>query len=151
MRIVIDADACPRQVLAECIRQGEIHNVEVITVANFNHQVVSPNHIVVGGNPQEADIKLVNLVKAGDVAVTQDWGLAALILSKGAACLSPSGREYKSETIDFLLEEREVKAKHRRAGNRTSGPKKRRTEDDAQFSRALEKIIVRLRTNINLQ
>jgi uncharacterized protein YaiI (UPF0178 family) len=141
VRIIIDADACPKEVLASCIRLGERFGIEIFTVANFNHLVQSPHHIVVGDNPQEADIMIANLTQAGDIVVTQDWGLAALVIGKGAACLSPSGREYKQETIDFMLEEREAKAKFRRGGNRTKGPKKRAAEDDANFLFNLERII----------
>jgi uncharacterized protein YaiI (UPF0178 family) len=141
VRIIIDADACPKEVLASCIRLGERFGIKIFTVANFNHLVQSPHHIVVGDNPQEADIMIANLTQAGDIVVTQDWGLAALVIGKGAACLSPSGREYKQETIDFMLEEREAKAKFRRGGNRTKGPKKRAAEDDANFLFNLERII----------
>jgi uncharacterized protein YaiI (UPF0178 family) len=143
VRIIIDADACPKEVLATCIALGAAQGFEVFTVANFNHLVQSPNHIVVGDNAQEADIMIANLSRSGDIVVTQDWGLAALVIGKGAACLSPSGREYRPETIDFLLEEREAKAKFRRGGNRTKGPKKRQTEDDANFLSKLNQIISR--------
>ena len=143
MRVIIDADACPKEVLVGCITLAESYGLEIFTVANFNHVVKSPNHIVVGDNSQEADIKIANLTRAGDVVVTQDWGLAALVIGKGAACLSPSGREYKPETIEFLLEEREAKAKFRRGGNRTKGPKKRQAADDINFLFALEEIISR--------
>lgn len=150
MKVIIDADACPKQVLAECIRQGKQYGIEIVTVANFNHQVHSPQHIVVGGDSQEADIAIANIVSPGDIVVTQDWGLAALVIGKGAVGLSPSGREYKNETIDFLLEEREVKAKRRRSGYRTKGPKKRQAEDDIRFSQTLARIIDRLQENITL-
>lgn len=141
MKIIIDADACPQGVLAACIAISEKNRIEIYTVANFNHNVISPNHIVVGDTSQEADIKIANLTEAGDIVVTQDWGLAALVIGKGAVCLSPSGREYKQETIDFLLEEREAKAKYRRSGKNTKGPKKRHAQDDENFIHKLEHII----------
>lgn len=143
MRIIVDADACPKDVLKACLELGEQYSLSVYTVANFNHVLQSPNHIVVGDNPQEADIKIANLTQANDLVVTQDWGLAALIIGKGAIALSPSGREYQPETIEFLLEERETKAKYRRGGNRTKGPKKRQPEDAARFLYKLRQIILR--------
>jgi uncharacterized protein len=73
--------------------------------------------------------------------VTQDWGLAAMIMGKGAFCLSPSGQEYCQETMDFLLEEREMKAKFRRSGNHTKGPKKRARQDDIHFKETLAQLI----------
>lgn len=79
----------------------------------------------------------------GDVVVTQDWGLAAMALGKGAKCLSPTGREFHSDRIAFLLEEREVKSKLRRSGGRTKGPKKRTAEDDRRFEISLERILLK--------
>ncbi|MBO8129320.1 MAG: DUF188 domain-containing protein [Peptococcaceae bacterium] len=137
MKIIIDADACPREVLKICHRLAKEFDVPLWTVASFNHNVVSDHHIVVGNAPQEADIKITNLVTQGDIVVTQDWGLAALVLGKGASALSPAGRVYKRENIEFLLEERELKARYRRGGGRTKGPKKRAIEDDRRFTRSL--------------
>jgi uncharacterized protein len=97
---------------------------------------------VVGGDFQEADMKIMNLTEAGDIVVTGDGGLAAIALGKGARCLSPMGREFQREKIGFLLEEREIKAKFRRGGGRTKGPKKRTSEDDRQFEALLKKILL---------
>jgi uncharacterized protein YaiI (UPF0178 family) len=141
MKIIIDADACPRSVLQICLRLGREYDLPVWTVASFNHKIESDYHIVVGNSSQEADLKVVNLTSAGDIAITQDWGLAAMLLGKKARCLSPSGREFRSETIEFLMEERELKARLRRGGTRTKGPKKRTAEDDRRFEACLRKII----------
>ncbi len=141
MKIIIDADACPRSVLQICLRLGRDHSLPVWTVASFNHNINSDYHIMVGNASQEADLKVINLTLAGDIAVTQDWGLAAMLLGKKAKCLSPSGREFSSDTIEFLMEEREVKARLRRGGTRTKGPRKRTPEDDRRFEVCLQKII----------
>jgi uncharacterized protein YaiI (UPF0178 family) len=93
---------------------------------------------VVGNGSQETDIKIFNLAERGDIVVTQDWGLAAMILGKGAKCLSPTGREFRSKRIEFLLEERETKSKIRRGGGRTKGPRKRTVDDDRRFEKCLE-------------
>jgi len=143
MKILIDADACPRSVLQICIRLGRAHDIPVWTVASFNHDIASDHPIVVGDDSQEADMKIMNLTEAGDVVITGDWGLAAMVLGKGAKCLSPMGREFHPEKINFMLEEREVKAKFRREGGRTKGPKKRTSEDDWKFELCLEKILLR--------
>jgi uncharacterized protein YaiI (UPF0178 family) len=143
MKILIDADACPRSVLQICITLGQENDIPVWTVASFNHDIVSDHPIVVGDDFQEADMKIMNLTEAGDVVVTGDWGLAAIVLGKRARCLSPRGREFHPEKIGFLLEEREVKAKFRREGGRTKGPKKRTLEDDRKFQLCLEKILLR--------
>lgn len=141
MKIVVDADACPRAVLQVCMFIGGKYEIPVWTVASFNHNIVSDHHVVVGCASQEADIKVINLTEPGDIVVTQDWGLAAMVLGKPAYCLSPSGREYRKDSIEFLLEERELKAKFRRGGGRTKGPSKRSREDDERFRASLERIV----------
>jgi len=141
MKIIVDADACPKNALHLCMQLGEEYSVAVWTVASFNHNVVSDHHIVVGNAPQETDIKVINLTEVGDAVITQDWGLAAMVLGKPAYCLSPSGRQYRSDNIVFLMEEREIKAKLRRGGGRTKGPSKRTPEEDRAFEAALRQIM----------
>lgn len=143
MKIIVDADACPRAALKICLDLGKRHSVPVWTVASFEHNIDSKHHVVVGNSPQEVDIKLANLAQRGDVAVTQDWGLAALLLGRGVKCLSPSGRVYSDQNIDFLLEERDIKHRLRRGGGRSRGPKKRTSDDDRRFARALEQLLGR--------
>lgn len=141
MKIIIDADACPKAVLAMCQVTGKKYGIEVYTVASFAHNIQNSHHITVDNNSQEADLRILNLTQPQDIVVTQDWGLAAMALGKAAACLSPSGRCYDAATMDFLLEEREVKAKLRRSGGRTKGPKKRTGQDDSRFAAVLEELI----------
>ncbi len=147
MKIIVDADACPKGVLQICLEAGSRHGIPVWTVASFNHNIRSDHHVMVGNAPQEADMKVVNLAEKNDLVITQDWGLAAMVLGKQARCLSPVGREFREENMEFLLEEREIKAKHRRSGGRTKGPKKRTPEDDQKFRTALETIISQLSGN----
>ncbi|HQD75353.1 MAG: DUF188 domain-containing protein [Peptococcaceae bacterium MAG4] len=141
MKIIVDADATPKRALAICRKAAKEFDVDLVTVASFNHRIESDQHIVTGDAPQETDLQVLNLATAGDLVVTQDWGLAAIVLGKGAAALSPTGRVFREETIDFLLEERNIKAKHRRSGGRTRGPKKRTTEDDQRFEENLYRLL----------
>ena len=128
MKIIVDADACPRGALAAAASLAERYGARLVTVAGFDHVIDSPEHVTVGDGPQEADIKIINLTRAGDAVVTQDIGLAAAVLGKKAAA----------------IEEREIKAKYRRAGGRTKGPPKRTKEDDERFASRLEQILRRL-------
>ena len=143
MKIIVDADACPKNALQICIDLGRKYLVPVWTVASFNHNIESDHHIIVDSDSQAADIKVINLAEAGDVVITQDWGLASMVLGKPAYCLSPVGREFRAETIEFLMEERETKAKVRRSGGRTKGPAKRTGKDDQNFSAGLQQILER--------
>lgn len=110
-------------------------------MASFNHHIESANHITVGDGSQETDIKVINIASKGDVVVTQDFGLAAVVLAKGALAISPWGMVFRQETVDFLLEERDIKARYRRAGGRTGGPSKRTERENANFRINLFKIM----------
>ena len=140
-RIIVDADACPRTVLGICTAVAREKQAAVITVASHNHLINSDCHVTVGDAPQAADLRILNLSRKGDVVVTQDWGLAAMVLGKEARCLSPSGRQYRPETIDTMLEIRDMKARHRRTGGRTRGPRKRTADDDRRFEEGLRRIL----------
>ncbi|MGE5372856.1 MAG: YaiI/YqxD family protein [Solirubrobacterales bacterium] len=144
MKMLIDADACPRSVLAISHELGVEYDIPVWTVASFDHVINSDHHIVVGDGSQEADIKIANLAQSGDVVITQDWGLAAMVLAKGARSLSPSGKVFRPDMISFLLQERDLKARVRRSGGRTKGPKRRTAEDDRRFRTELHQIILEL-------
>jgi len=145
MKIVVDADACPRPVLQICRELGTEFGIEVWTVANYHHRLVSDHHIMVDAASQQADLVIFNLAQAGDVVITQDWGLGALVLSRKATALSPGGYLFREETVDFLLEEREMKARWRRSGGRTRGPRPRSPEDDRRFRAALLQAVTKNR------
>lgn len=120
---------------------AEKFNLELITVASFNHRISNENHLIVGDESQAADIAVANLTKPGDIVITQDWGLAALIIGKKARAISPRGRIYSPEQIDLLLEERNLLAKYRNSGGRTKGPSKHSKVDDRIFEANLVKLI----------
>jgi uncharacterized protein YaiI (UPF0178 family) len=140
-RVLIDADACPRTVLAIaktlCAEKGWI----CITFASYNHQLTGEHHVVVDAAPQAVDVKLANEARPNDIVVTQDIGLAALVLGKRAKALSPIGTIYRPERIGFQLEERNEKARFRRGGGRTPGPAARTREDDERFANALRTLM----------
>jgi uncharacterized protein YaiI (UPF0178 family) len=141
LRIIVDADACPKNCLQIIQELSKVYGYEVITVASFNHQIQGAHHYIVGNEPQAADIMVSNLTRPDDIVVTQDWGLAAIILAKKAKALSPTGRIFDTSTIDLLLEERNILAKHRRGGGRTKGPSKRTVKDDQNFEKNLRKLL----------
>ncbi len=142
-KVIVDADACPKGCLQILRRHKKSWNYRLLTVASVDHQIDSKDHIVVGKGSDSADLAVINNTARGDIVVTQDWGLAALILGKGASALSPSGRIYSNQAIDFLLEERSLKAKHRRGGGRTKGPSARTGEDDQRFEKSLVMLLER--------
>jgi uncharacterized protein YaiI (UPF0178 family) len=97
--------------------------------------------ITVARGADSADLMLVNLVHRNDIVVTQDYGLAALCLARGARPLDQNGRIYDESNIDSLLGMRHISQKIRRAGGRTKGPSKRTKEQDEWFEQSLEKLL----------
>lgn len=134
-RVIIDADACPKTCMQIIRKLALVYDLNIITVASFNHRIDHINHLVVGDEAQAADIAIMNQVRSGDIVVTQDWGLAAMVLGKKAWAIAPDGRIYEDDRMNWLLEERNIQAKFRRGGGRTHGPAKRTPNDDLRFER----------------
>ncbi|HEY8462624.1 MAG TPA: DUF188 domain-containing protein [Bacillota bacterium] len=141
-KIIVDADACPRTCLQIAKRLATKYKLRLITIASFNHQIDNGEHVVVGNEPDATDLAVVNRTVAGDIVVTQDWGLAALVLAKQARAIAPNGKIYFDSRIEAMLEERNFLAKYRLSGGRTKGPAKRNTGDDLRFAKNLEHLIM---------
>lgn len=143
MRILVDADACPVVKIIE--QTAKEFNTEVILFCDTNHVLFSAYSTVrtVGAGADAVDFALTAECKRGDIVVTQDYGVAAMILSKGAHGLHQSGMRYTDENIDRLLAERHMakKARMSRAKHHMKGPKKRTQEDDLRFRTALEALL----------
>ena len=146
-RVIVDADACPRGCLRLVQDLATDYGYQVVTVASFNHVIDNPLHLVVGDEPQATDIAIINRTQANDIVVTQDWGLAAMVLGKQAAAIAPNGKIFDEQQIELLLEQREVLAKYRRGGGRTRGPAKRGQDDERRFAEGFRKLIATRRPN----
>ncbi|MFM1652990.1 DUF188 domain-containing protein [Brevibacillus sp. B_LB10_24] len=140
-RVLVDADACPRSALAIVETVCKEYGWTCLTYASYNHLRTGPNHTVVDAEPQAVDIKLTNDTLPGDIVVTQDIGLAALILAKQAKALSPHGEVFSHENIAFQLEKRNEQARYRRGGGRTRGPSARTGKDDQRFAASLRLLL----------
>ena len=99
--------------------------------------------IIVPKGPDSVDFKLVNALTKHDLVITQDYGLAAMCLAKGAFVIDQNGREMTSDNIDQLLSFRYESAKIRRAGGRTRGPKKRTEENNISFEKKFRQLCER--------
>lgn len=141
MKIFIDADGCP--VVDIAVKAAKKQGIECTIICDTAHSIKrdGAETITVGKGADSADFRLVNLIGEGDIAITQDHGLAAMCLSKRAAVLDQDGRQYTEENISGLLEFRAVSAKIRRSGGRTKGSSKRTAQQDKDFETALIKLI----------
>ncbi len=98
---------------------------------------------MVGAGTDAVDYKLISICHKGDVVVSQDYGVAAMALGKGAYSIHQSGKWYTNENIDQMLMERHLNKKARRSShkNHIKGPRKRTEDDDVRFAQSFEKLI----------
>jgi len=141
MRILVDADACPGKVIIENL--GKEYNIEIIMYCDLNHVLYSDYCTIkyMDSGFQSVDMAIVNEVKENDIVVSQDFGVAAIVLSKKAFAINPKGYIYSNDNIDNLLLERHISSKIRRSGGKTVNPKKRSKEDDERLYNNLLKLI----------
>jgi len=142
-KIIVDADSCP--VKGVIIKVARDTSVPVLVIASIAHRIAAETGeisvIEVDNVPQAADIAVINNTSAGDIVVTGDFGLASIVLSRGAVPLSPRGYVFNEKNIDRLLLQRHIDAKIRRGGGRTKGPRSFCLEDRENFEKALRRII----------
>nr|WP_106778799.1 YaiI/YqxD family protein [Lysinibacillus timonensis] len=133
LQLLIDADACP--VIDLAISISSDYDIKTTLFCDTTHSIERNNAttIMVPKGPDSVDFKLVNAVSKYDIVITQDYGLAAMCLAKGAFVIDQNGREMTSDNIDQLLAFRHESAKFRRAGGRTKGPKKRTENNNLLF------------------
>lgn len=145
--IIVDADSCP--VKQDIIEVGQHYDSEIIMVASFDHQLPQSDSnriktVQVDRSDQSADLYIANLIRAKNILITQDFGLATIGLAKKAIVISNRGQRYTDRTIDFLLERRHEQAKKRRGGKHTKGPRPFTNEDRTFFRHTLIKILEKL-------
>lgn len=140
IQLLIDADACP--VVDIAISISSQYEMKTILFCDTSHRIERENAItiMVDKGPDSVDFKLVNALHAGDIVITQDYGLSAMCLARGAYVVDQNGRQMTSDNIDMLLATRYESAKFRRAGGRTKGPKKRTEENNLAFKMKFRQI-----------
>lgn len=149
MKILVDADACPVVRIVE--RVAKNNKIPVTLLCDTNH-VLQSNYSevkVIGAGADAVDFALVNVCSKGDIVVTQDYGVAAMILGKGAYGIHQSGKWYTNENIDQMLMERHMAKKARRSKSKhhLKGPAKRTEEDDLRFESSFVRLIEKVSAN----
>ena len=122
------------------------NSIPVALLCDTNHVLSSAYSevIVVGAGADAVDYKLISICHKGDIVVSQDYGVAAMALGKGAYAIHQSGKWYTNDNIDQMLMERHLNKKARRSShkNHIKGPKKRTEEDDVRFAQSFEKMLM---------
>ena len=149
MKIIVDADACPvKEIIVGCAKKHKLEVVMVCDVAHmlfYNEDFVTT--ITVDQGADSADLAIANRTQAADICITQDYGLASLLLAKKATVLHHNGFSYTQENIDRMLFERHLSREMRRQKRSRGGHVRKRTkEDDEKFLSALERAIQKNKT-----
>jgi len=141
MQVLVDADACP--VKGIIVRVAKARGVPVTMLIDTSHEINDGYSTIITVDKQadSVDFALMGLLTRYDIVVTQDYGLAAMVLGKGARAINQNGLVYTNENIDKLLMERHIGAKVRRGGGRTKGPVKRTKEDNDMFEAVFKKLL----------
>lgn len=149
MKIWIDADAAPREVKELVFRAAKRLQVATVLVANQRLHPPPGNPMVssvlVSGGPDVADDYIAEHATAGDLVITQDVPLAAVLVGQGAAVLDPRGEEHTSHTIGERLSIRDFMDRVRSAGGVTGGPPPYDGRARQAFAAALDRTLTRLR------
>lgn len=141
MKILIDADGCP--VVNQTITIAQKYQTAVFILCDTAHtiQKEGATTLTVSKGADSVDFALLKLLSAGDLVITQDYGLAALCLVKHAQVLNQDGFIYTADNIDSLLLLRHNAKKIRHAGGKLKGPKKRNQQQNKNFERSLRKLL----------
>jgi uncharacterized protein YaiI (UPF0178 family) len=147
MRLWLDADAAPRDVKEVCFRASERLKLETVLVANQRLQL-PPGYphlstVRVDGGPDVADRYIAEHAESGDVAVTADIPLAALLVPRGVVVIDPRGTEYTAESIGERLSVRDFMDGLRGAGVETGGHAAYSARDKQSFANALDRALTR--------
>ncbi len=149
MKLWIDADAAPREVKDVCFRASDRLQLETVLVANQRLQL-PPGYshlsaVRVDGGADVADLYIAEHAAAGDVAVTADIPLAALLVPNGVIVIDPRGEEYTTESIGERLSVRNFMDGLRGAGVETGGHATYSAREKQAFANALDRALARAR------
>lgn len=141
MKILIDADGCP--VVKQATQIAKKNNIEVVIFCDTSHIINSDyaQIITVSKGADSVDFALVNEVQSGDIVVTQDYGLAAMVLSKGGKAITQNGMIISDSNLGLLLTSRYESKKARMSGAHLKGPKKRTIQNDEAFIKSFKSLL----------
>ncbi|MBY6205668.1 YaiI/YqxD family protein [Halomonas denitrificans] len=145
-RIWVDADACPGAIKDILFRAAHRTGIELTTFANHAIQVpanANIRHVIVSTGFDQADDEIVRRCKPGDLVVTSDIPLAAEVIEKGGAVVTPRGERYTKETIRQRLNMRDFMETLRSSGLQTGGPPPLSNRDRKAFADQLDRWLAR--------
>lgn len=147
MRLWIDADAAPRDVKEIAFRAARRLELDTVLVANQRMPLPPGNPFLtavrVEGGPDAADQHIAEMALPGDVVITADIPLAAILVAKQVSVIDPRGQEYTAESIGERLAVRDFMDGLRGAGVETGGSRPFGARDKQAFAATLDRVLTR--------
>ena len=142
--IIIDGDACP--VVNSVIELTQETGIFVTIIRSFSHfsTQIDPEHVrtvYVDDGPESVDYKIVQLASSKDIVITQDYGLASLLLNKVKFVMHHKGFLFNDDNIQQLLDQRYINAQIRKQGGRHKGPPPFTKQDRQHFEHQFKLLI----------
>lgn len=140
LKIFIDADAFPNTLKPIILKQIQRLHVETIVISNKKVNIGKSEfitYIIVDAGADEADHKIVQMRRVGDLIITADIPLADRVISKNAHAIDHRGELYSVDNIKQYLAMRNLMEKIRESGETTKGPKPFGVKDAEQFANQL--------------
>lgn len=152
MRIWVDADACPLPIKEILFRAAQREQLPVTLVANRPLRTPASRYIQaiqVDRGFDIADRRIADEMRPGDLVITADVPLAAVVIERGGHALNPRGELYTYDNIAERLSMRDLLDELRGAGVNTGGPRQFNRTDIQAFANQLDRFIAskRVRTD----
>lgn len=142
MKLIIDADSCPRKTKYTCSQIAAKYSLELIMVIDDSHRLKGRFKVVQVETSRDAvDLEITKLTNKDDIVITHDYGLASMVINKSLAVVHPDGTLYTNHNLESFMFQRYIGNKIRRLGGKMKGIKKRRAEERVPLREVLEGII----------
>ncbi len=149
MRIWVDADSAPRDAKEIVYRTSKRLAIDAVFVANRRLTLPLDNArlsaVVVQGGPDVADRHIAEHATPGDIVITHDIPLAAILVEQGVVVLDPRGERFDADNVRERLSIRDFMDSVRGAGVETGGAAAYGPRDRHAFAAALDRVLTELR------
>ena len=144
MTLYIDGDAFPNRLKAIVFRAIERFSLTTFVISNKRIDIGKSNHItyiIVDSGVDEADQRIIEMVKEGDLIITADIPLADSVITKKAFALDHRGKFFSDDNIKYYLSMRNLMQEMRDNGMETKGPIAFRQKDAHEFANRLNQFL----------
>jgi len=110
MKILVDADSCPKPVRDLLLRRAAKLKLRIIFAANRQiPESDGAEMIICSSKENSADDRIVELSEKGDLAITRDVPLAKRLVEKNVSVIDDRGRVFTHDNINEYLSMRNFK------------------------------------------